>query len=81
MNERIKEISKQAWEWAEQQEYKDPGQEFSDILEGKFAELIIAECASLCEARAWGMIEKGFPGHEAVEECSDIIKQHFGVTV
>jgi len=45
----------------------------------KFAELIIAECASLCEARAWGMIEKGFPGHEAVEECSDIIKEHFGV--
>ena len=44
-----------------------------------FAELIVRECASLCEARAWGMIEKGFPGHEAVEGCSDTIKDHFGV--
>jgi hypothetical protein len=47
MNERIKEISKQAWEWAEQQEYKDPGQEFSDILEQKFAELIVEECRNV----------------------------------
>ena len=46
MNKRIKELSKQAWEWAEQQEYKDATQEFSDILEQKFAELIIQKCIS-----------------------------------
>jgi hypothetical protein len=44
MNERIKELSKQAWAWAEQQEYKDATQEFSDILEQKFAEMIVREC-------------------------------------
>ena len=43
MNERIKELSKQAWAWAKQQEYKDPAQEFSDILEQKFAELARAD--------------------------------------
>jgi hypothetical protein len=49
MNERIKELSKQAWEWAEQQEYKDATQEFSDILEQKFAELIIQECIGVAD--------------------------------
>ena len=49
MNERIKELSKQAWEWAEQQEYNDPAQEFSDILEQKFAELIVGECINTLE--------------------------------
>jgi len=49
MNGRIKELSKQAWEWAEQQEYKDATQEFSDILEQKFAELIIQECIGVAD--------------------------------
>jgi hypothetical protein len=86
MNERIKELAIEAelYAWAEYEKWT-PTDDFSGIphirhiCNEKFAELIIAECASLCEARAWGMIEKGFPGHEAVEECSDIIKQHFGV--
>jgi hypothetical protein len=49
MNGRIKELSRQAWEWAEQQEYKDATQEFSDILEQKFAELIIQECIGVAD--------------------------------
>ena len=44
MNKRIRELSKEAWTWAEQQEYTDPAKEFSDILEQKFAELIVKEC-------------------------------------
>ena len=47
MNERIKELSKEAWAWAEQQEYTDPTKEFSDILEKKFAELIVEECCNI----------------------------------
>jgi hypothetical protein len=43
MNERIRELSKEAWVWAEQQEYTDPAKEFSDILEQKFAELILKD--------------------------------------
>jgi len=74
MNERIKELARQA-------NLPLIHDNFLTAAQEKFAELIVRECASLCEARAWGMIEKGFPGHEAVEECSDIIKQHFGVTV
>jgi hypothetical protein len=67
MNERIRELSKQAWEWADQQEYKDPTQEFSDILEQKFAELILRECIS--KAEDYGL------GCDAVEQ----LKADFGV--
>jgi hypothetical protein len=72
MNERIKELSKQAWEWAEQQEYKDATQEFSDILEQKFAELIIRECLAECsEFESWY--------NATPKQISDNIKKHFGV--
>ena len=75
MSERIKELSKQAWEWAEQQEYNDPAQEFSDILEQKFAELIVRECMDLvkdCYAE---------PGRSLYQSvcASTIIEEHFGV--
>jgi hypothetical protein len=68
MNERIKELSKQAWEWAEQQEYKDATQEFSDILEQKFAELIIQECSRVAK------LEVG------TNRVCDAIEKHFGVS-
>jgi hypothetical protein len=67
-NERIKELSKQAWEWAEQQEYKDATQEFSEILEQKFAELIVRECADI--------------SNQAEKQCQHpgtMMKNHFGV--
>ena len=67
MNERIKELSKQAWEWAEQQEYNDPAQEFSDILEQKFAELIVRECADFLKDK----LDDHFAAEQLVE--------HFGV--
>lgn len=77
MNERIKDLLHKTGvhdNWNDADWYSlSPG------MLGEFAELIVKECASLCEARAWGMIEKGFPGHEAVEMCSDAIKEHFGV--
>jgi len=79
MNERIKELEKLATEVEHSHGAFGEYEKYYRLNTKKFAELIVRECASLCEARAWGMIEKGFPGHEAVEECSDIIKQHFGV--
>jgi fido (protein-threonine AMPylation protein) len=39
MNERIRELSKEAWSWAEQRDYLDPTE--------KFAELIVRECANV----------------------------------
>lgn len=52
MNQKIKEFSDQAWEFAESYDYTDAeanGIEFSDILEQKFAELIIKQCIKIIE--------------------------------
>ncbi len=69
MNERIRELSNEAWSWAEQQEYTDPTKEFSDILEQKFAELIVRECCDIfVELRTR-------PADLAVKD----VKKHFGV--
>ena len=70
MNERIRELSKEAWAWAEQQEYTDPAKEFSDILEQKFAELIITKCAvvaSRCEANGTKNVGAEILEHFGVE--------------
>jgi hypothetical protein len=66
MNERIRELSKEAWVWAEQQEYTDPAKEFSDILEQKFAELIVRECCQKLE-------------NDGMVEVAMELKEHFGV--
>ena len=71
MNERIRELSKQAWSWAEKQDYTDPTQEFSDILEEKFAELIVKECSYLADQAHY----KATGGKSA----GGYIRQHFGI--
>ena len=41
----------------------------------KFAELIVRECAGICEKD-----KKGFPDSDSVKQgLADMIKQHFGV--
>jgi hypothetical protein len=75
MNERIKELSKEAWAWAEQQEYTDPTKEFSDILEQKFAELIIRECMSV----ARGMRNPPNLNYKPSDRFVDELQLHFGV--
>jgi hypothetical protein len=81
MNERIKELSKQAWAWAKQQEYKDPAQEFSDILEQKFAELARADeaekhkwdihsCGPTCEKKGCVAVREAV-AHER-DECAKV---------
>jgi hypothetical protein len=69
MNGRIKELSRQAWEWAEQQEYKDATQEFSDILEQKFAELVVQECLQMADEFEIDVNRSGLV---------DRMKYHFG---
>ncbi len=68
MNERIRELSKESWLWAEQQEYTDPAKEFSDILEQKFAELIVKKCVMI-----------GNYAHDGSEYPGPMIKEYFGV--
>jgi len=75
MNERIRELSKQAWVWAEQQEYTDPTKEFSDILEAKFAELIVRECLEkVHECVQTRDTSRYYPDSDGRK-----IKEHFGI--
>ncbi len=46
MNELIRKLSNQAWAWIDQQEDYADATEFGDLLDKKFAELIIKECLS-----------------------------------
>lgn len=64
MNERIRELAKQAQDNGDAIHYYDP------VFAEKFAELIVRECARICvkEARQLGG-----------RVCSDKIKDHFGV--
>ena len=80
MNERIRELSKEAWAWAEQQEYTDPAKEFSDILEQKFAELIVAECMStILKESKWYWDKDEFESANAIQNAARRVKEHFGV--
>ena len=78
MNERIKELSKEAFEYALSQR---PGSdEFQPIWAEKFAELIVRECMRMCE-----VTEMSFVTHDCDVEASgaitvkQFIAEHFGV--
>ena len=79
MNERIKELLEQAYQWAVTeskggQNVCAPGSDYFLAMEKKkFAELIVRECAGVCEdyrGTEWG---------KAAECIGDSIKEHFGV--
>ncbi len=77
MNERIRELGRQATIWCVDQ----PNQEdFDAMWEEKFAELIVRECALTLYKSAVQDKQAGF-AHEAkiMELAGDMIKQHFGV--
>jgi hypothetical protein len=80
MNTRIKQLSNQAWAWAEQQEYTDPAQEFSDILEQKFVELIVLECITqINEAIPDTDCSASWAYKTAKIAAMAKVKDHFGV--
>ena len=69
MNERIKELEKQCWSHRVNGRLVD-GQLHFDTQ--KFAELIVLECASVCDdLQKWPSSE---PRH-----CASDIKKHFGI--
>ena len=70
MNERIKELSKQAWESITVQDAL--ADEAFDQFDQKFAELIVRECAEL------NFRELGLSGSSSFD-VGRMIKQHFGV--
>jgi DNA-binding GntR family transcriptional regulator len=78
MNERIRELSEQASEWAAANATGDweVGPSYVDIFNKKFAELIVRECTRL-------VINNGIATatHDQLvrQDCVNEIKEHFGV--
>ena len=70
MNERIKELERQAIEYANQQNTFDPRSEFSK----KFAELIVRECAKVA-----GQEQVYNERHEIPVDIEQSVLEHFGV--
>ena len=77
MNERIKQISDEVWEWSESQTY-DGMDEFSVIWEAEFARRIIEECATI--ARNYTLEKSGVStDYTGIVYVENAIKDHFGV--
>ena len=84
MNERIKELAKQAEEfhYSTWDAYNQKTVNHYRLNTEKFAELIVKECAETCkenlvndaEAQAFGLTY-----NNAVDDCAIQIKQHFGI--
>jgi hypothetical protein len=82
MNERIQELALQAWVY-QIRVYQDNGvrtygEQEKVFSKEKFAELIVLECAELCEGEA---IFAGMNGRKdaSASNCATIIRKHFGV--
>ena len=68
MNERIKELKEQSMEWVPNQ--VDPDTKIRLLNAGKFAELIVLECAELVETQHTWITSVA---------ASALIRKHFGV--
>jgi pyrrolidone-carboxylate peptidase len=85
MNERIKELLKQASKLANTDDNKDIDRTFDMIVAEKFAELIVKECIDKIETHRIpvGNSAAGEMACEwtyaALKEIRDEIKEHFGV--
>jgi hypothetical protein len=73
MNERIRELAKQAESYANSKIHMT-GWNYREEYNKKFAELIVAECME----QVWYTREDGINGNVS-EVIKDRIKQHFGV--
>ncbi len=75
MNERIRELSKQAgYKPLSPPTFAD---ELNEIFMRKFAELIVRECVGVVEGGRF--LHDDAPAARFARECSGAIKRHFGV--
>ena len=74
MNERIRELGREATIWCVSQPNQD---DFDSMWEEKFAELIVKECANHCDLLLDHKISSEWS--RGTHDCSKAIKQHFGV--
>ena len=75
MNERIQELAEQADDYAYKEYAKKPsGHEREYFFRQKFAELIVRECAKVCDD-----IDSEYEGEDVLATwCAKAIKEHFG---
>ena len=81
MNERIRELALQAKHRLDQdikdgkKDWKNTPQSYDEMVQEKFAELIVKECIDIAQDRA------NFPGYPPndVNDIIDEIREHFGV--
>ena len=79
MNERIKKLAEQAEQFADDTmnadpaKYDKPGQVkvWRELMQGKFAELIVKECGVALSPMLRDMVSRG--------QAYNLIKEHFGV--
>ena len=78
MNERIKELSKQAWESITVQDAL--ADEAFEKFDQKFAELIVRECMRMCDVAAVGYETHGHTKEaNGCYSAKEYIEEHFGV--
>lgn len=77
MNEKILKIVTEARKYAwENETHWSANAEREKLFEEKFAELIVKECAKVAAKVGEGYVQMGYV---VPHECSDKIKEHFGV--
>jgi len=87
MNERIRELAVQAYNWAKEESREGNNQcrigsdYFLMMEKAKFAELIVKECMSLCTDVEEDVELADYVGgfRDGASMCREDIKKHFGV--
>lgn len=79
MNNRIKKISEEAWEWTNSQDWSEDSDdyltEFSEAFENKFAELVVKECTDVIMNGSF--LHDQAPTAKFAREVTEAIKRHF----
>jgi hypothetical protein len=80
MNEQIKEIYSDAVKYAfSLMGVSGIRRELQEVINEKFAELIIQKCTELCYAHSEDMKPRNRQGVKDVEYCAKLMKEYFGV--
>lgn len=79
MNERIKELLKQASKLANTDDNKDIDRNFDMIVAEKFAELIVKECLNIVMLTHNEGNADNFSYDDALDHVFSNMKEHFGV--
>jgi hypothetical protein len=74
MNKRIQQLAEQAEDWADNQNFYES--DYRDYFMEKFAELIVAECVSICQDVDG---EDNIDARSGRQDCAAEIREHFGV--